>query len=583
MTEVHAAGQLTAALSSLYPDPLNPRRARAAESVKAMIASIGEKAERLRTPLLVRQNPKTAGWLVADGETRRLALEALAKAGAISADHRVPIAIIAAQTEAEIREAALSVNERRFGLHPVEQFEAIAACDAAGLSRKDIAARFSITERQVTQRLALGGLAPAIRDAWLEDEINDEAAEAFTLTTDQGEQVRVFAALKKRRSLHRWAIREALTGDVAQTRKLLKTVGVKAYEAAGGAVVRDLFAEGKDDAAGVSDFGLLQRLAGEAVDKKIEALKAEGFAWADRAEKHPGWRGYQKSPAKTKAEKAKSGAVVWVEYDGALQVSRGLVLAKAKKPAKKKPGDSDAAKELPFGLVRALSVARTKALQTAVARDIDLALRLLVATLDHRACADPWRGGASPSTLRHDGYRDWREDDDDAADDTSFEDRLAAVAALPREALLKRVAAHVAASVNMEMTNPHANKTNGAAAIDACDEVTINEALEKAFDAKGYFEKAGKGAALAAIAECEPRLGEQDLAALAKKKAGELAAIAADKATAQGWLPAPLRYARYCGPAAKPAAAPAAAKAAKAAKPAGNKAPAKTVQKKAKR
>lgn len=551
-----ARGPAALPLSALHPDPLNPRRARSDKALKAMIAAIGETGERLRTPLLVRADGK-GGWLVADGETRRLALLALEKLGNIAADHAVPVAVIEAASEAEIREAALSVNDRRFDLHPVEQVEAIANCDAAGMTTKEIAARLSLTEREVTQRRALGVLAPEIRDAWLEGALNDEAAAAFTLTDDQAQQVKVFAALKKSRRLHRWSIREALAGDTSEVRKLLKTVGVKAYEAAGGRVIRDLFAECKDDAAGVSDFGLLDRLAGEAVDRKIEALKAEGFAWADRAEKHPRYHGYDRAAAKTKAERAKCGAVVSVAYDGALTVTRGLVLPKAVKAAKKKSGAAAEAKALPFALVRALSVARTKALQQSVRTDTDLALRILVATLDWRAGAY-FRDIGSPSTLTHSGWRDPREDGDDDEDQRSFEDCFAATAGISRADLLEAMADHVARSINMEQTVPYNAVTDGAAVIDACDEIAINQALDEAFDAAGYFAKAGKTAAIAAIADCERSLDASAIAALEKKKGPELAAIAADKAKAQRWLPAPLRYARYAGP------APRAAKAAKA-------------------
>ena len=551
MSDAAVSPPLTAPLSSLRPDPFNPRRARSPAAIKAMAATIGDKGERLRAPLIVRSDGK-GGWLVADGETRRLALEERVKAKAIPADHPVRIEIIDARGEADVREAALALNFMRFDLHPVEAFEAVAACDAAGMTTKEIAARFGVTEKEINQRRALGQLAPAIRDAWLKGEIGEDEAQAFTLSADQEQQQKVFTTLKKARCLREWKIREALAGDSQAARKFLKMVGAKAYEAAGGRLIRDLFANSPDDAAGVSDFGLLQRLAGEAVDKKIEGLKAEGYAWAEEREKHPNLYNYKKIAAKSKADKAKCGAVVSVDHDGSIRVDRGYILPSGKKTAKKKAGAEGGTKALPFALVRALSVARTKALQRAVAADADLALRLLVATLDWRATA-PMRETGSPSTLTHGGYVDIEAR---CRERGFFEACFTATAGLSRADLLEAAAAHVARSINMERTVPYNPATDGAAVIDACDEIAINRALEEAFDAGGYFAKAGKAAALAALADCNPSLDAAALAAFARKKTPELAAIAADYAKAKGWLPKELRYARYCGPAAPEAAPP---------------------------
>ncbi len=553
MPDAAVSPPLTAPLSSLRPDPFNPRRARSPAAIKAMAATIGDKGERLRAPLIVRGDGN-GGWLVADGETRRLALEALAKAKAIPADHPVRIEIIDASGEAEVREAALALNFMRFDLHPVEAFEAVAACDAAGMTTKEIAARYGVAEKEIGQRRALGQLAPSIRDAWLKGEIGEDEAEAFTLSADQEQQQKVFTSLKKARCLRAWKIREALVGDSQAVRKYLKAVGYKAYEAAGGKLIRDLFSRSPDDAAGVSDFGLLQRLAGEAVAAKIEGLKAEGYAWAEAREKHPNLYNYKKIAAKSKADKAKCGAVVSVDHDGSLRVERGLILPAGKKTAKKKAGADGGTKALPFALVRALSVARTKALQKTVADDVDLALKLLVATLDWREAA---RYGAhgSPSTLTHNGWRGPAsiDDDDDDSGDASFEACFEAVRAWSsREALLNRLARHVAATINLEQTMPHQSRPDGAAVIDACNEGDINGALEDAFDAAGYFAKAGKAAAIAAILDCD---AGADRAALDRLKAPALATMAAEKAKASGWLPPALRFARYAGPEAKEKAA----------------------------
>lgn len=65
----------------------------------------------------------------------------------------------------------------------------------------------------------------------------------------------------------------------AATDPLAKFVGIPAYEAAGGVVVRDLF---EDAGSGyITDAELLQRLAVERLTERAQVFKTEGWAWTE--------------------------------------------------------------------------------------------------------------------------------------------------------------------------------------------------------------------------------------------------------------------------------------------------------------
>jgi ParB family chromosome partitioning protein len=72
-----------------------------------------------------------------------------------------------------------------------------------------------------------------------------------------------------------------LQGHVSARDRLAVFVGVEAYEAAGGAVIRDLFAE--DSGGYLSDVGLLERLARTKLETAADAARSEGWKWVEVA------------------------------------------------------------------------------------------------------------------------------------------------------------------------------------------------------------------------------------------------------------------------------------------------------------
>ncbi len=130
----------------------------------------------------------------------------------------------------------------------------------------------------------MGRLSPKIRAAYRKRELTLDVARAFCLTDDHGAQERLFKQVPKPIS-HAPSIRNALSGGRAPaTDRLARFVGLNAYEAAGGRVVRDLF---EDEVAFLEDGELLQRLAAERIEGMRESLASEGWSWVE-AQLHHG-------------------------------------------------------------------------------------------------------------------------------------------------------------------------------------------------------------------------------------------------------------------------------------------------------
>ena len=259
-------------LSRLALAPENVRKTPAdpvAEAeMKASIATHG-----LLENLVVRiDGPADAGaWAVVAGGRRLAAMKALAEDGTIDADHPVPCLVAA--DPAMAGELSLAENIVRIAMHPADQVIAFTKLADAGLSVGSIAARFGTAERLVEQRLRLGNVAPDLLDAYRADEIDLEVLKAFSVTPDHARQMAAWeqvAGQGYRPSA--WQVKRLLTDErIPGTSAVAKFVGVEAYEAGGGKVLRDLFSNDDDSAVWFDDPALLTDLAME----KLRAFKDE--------------------------------------------------------------------------------------------------------------------------------------------------------------------------------------------------------------------------------------------------------------------------------------------------------------------
>ena len=77
-------------------------------------------------------------------------------------------------------------------------------------------------------------------------------------------------------------IRRLLTeGAVRASDKRTQFVGIEAYEAAGGDVMRDLFQQ--DDGGWLQNPMLLYRLGAEKLEREADSVRSEGWNWAEVA------------------------------------------------------------------------------------------------------------------------------------------------------------------------------------------------------------------------------------------------------------------------------------------------------------
>ncbi len=271
------------ALHSLVPSPENvrktPAEGAAFAQLKASIAAHGL----LENLLVRRQAPDTdaaSHYEVVAGGRRLAALRALADEGAVAPDHPVPCHVVTDQDNAA--ELSLVENTVRAAMHPADQVEAFAKLAEAGGTVAAIAARFGVSERTVEQRLRLGNAAPELLDAYRAGDMGLQSLQAFCVTADAGHQLAVWEELKAQHyGPSVWQIRRLLTeGRMPATAALAQFVGVAAYEKAGGALTRDLFAEEDERGIWFDDPALLRKLALDRLETAAEELRTK-WSWAE--------------------------------------------------------------------------------------------------------------------------------------------------------------------------------------------------------------------------------------------------------------------------------------------------------------
>ena len=270
-------------LDRLERSPANVRRTEAGKSafaeLKASIAAHG-----LLENLVVRSiGPGEDGgehFAVIAGARRLAALNDLASEGNVPADHPVPCRVI--ENGAADGELSLAENVVRVAMHPADQVEAFGALALAGATVADIAARFGASERIVEQRLRLGHAAPELLDAYREDNIDLATLKAFTVTTDRARQLAVWEQVRDQGYRPSdWQIKRMLTEDrIPAGAALARYVGVDAYEAAGGAVLRDLFSDEYENGVWLEDPALLMQLALDRLQVAADEL-ATRWKWAE--------------------------------------------------------------------------------------------------------------------------------------------------------------------------------------------------------------------------------------------------------------------------------------------------------------
>ena len=209
------------------------------------------------------------------GGRRFRALELLVKQKRMNKTQPVPCVVrVAGLAE----EKSLAENVQREALHPLDQFRSFQTLRDKGLGEEDIAARFFVSPAVVKQRLKLASVSEKLLEIYAEDGMTLDQLMAFTVTSDHVRQEQVWKQLARSHIKEPYYIRRQLTeGAVRAADKRAQFVGVASYEAAGGAMMRDLFQH--DDGGWLQDPALLDRLVIEKLQAKAEALRVEGWKW----------------------------------------------------------------------------------------------------------------------------------------------------------------------------------------------------------------------------------------------------------------------------------------------------------------
>ncbi len=262
------------ALSKLVPSAANVRKVNSTAGIGELADSI--EAHGLIQNLTVRKAGKGQKFEVVAGARRLAALRLLAKEGRIAKDIDIPCNVLAAERDTEI---SLAENTQREAMHVVDEVLAYQRLVEDGLPADAIASRFGQSVVTVRQRLKLASLSPAILDEMRSDAITIEQARALAISDDHSAQE---AAWFGREGWSRSAgnLRAVLTDEhIRSSDRLACFIGIEAYEAAGGVVLRDLFSQ--DQATFLTNRRLVMELAAERLQAVADAVRPEGWAWAE--------------------------------------------------------------------------------------------------------------------------------------------------------------------------------------------------------------------------------------------------------------------------------------------------------------
>ena len=299
----------------------NVRRTKAGISIEDLAEDIARRSllQSLNVrPISDAEGQETGMFEVPAGGRRYRALELLVKQKRLAKTAPVPC-IVSDSTEI-IRRRGLArrkrASRRASSARPVS---GISDAARARSSEEDIAAIFFVSVNVVKQRLRLAAVSPTLLDVYADDGMSLEQLMAFSVTAEHTRQEQVWESVNKSGYDEPYQIRRLLTERaVRASDKRARFVGLAAYEAAGGSVLRDLFEE--DGGGWLEDVALLERLVADKLRTEAEIVAAEGWKWLDVAASFPyghdhGHRRLEGTPADLTSEEQASFDALQAEYD----------------------------------------------------------------------------------------------------------------------------------------------------------------------------------------------------------------------------------------------------------------------------
>lgn len=275
-------------LNKICISPENVRTVDAddAKDIAALAASIAHRGllQSLNVRPCIKNDKETGHYEIPAGGRRYRALKLLVAQKRIAADVLVPCVV---KTTGLAVDDSLAENTDRKELHPLDEFRAYEAMKAAGMSEAAIAAAHRVTATYVKQRLRLASASPNVLNAYAQDRIDIDQLIAFCIVDNHDRQDAVLASiLKHNQPGGPYYIKQLLTEDTIRLDDArAKFVGLKAYKAAGGTVLRDLF--DTSDSSYLANPDILTRL----LDTKFEAIRkhmiGQGWKWVTIAKSIP--------------------------------------------------------------------------------------------------------------------------------------------------------------------------------------------------------------------------------------------------------------------------------------------------------
>ena len=260
-------------LSQLARSPDNVRKTDVKQAVESLAASI--RVHGLLQNLQVRETAKDSYEVLA-GAQRLAALKLLVKRKVLENDTKIACNVIDGQ---DGREISLAENEVRTPMHPADQFEAFKALAEDGKEPEDIAARFGVTAAVVRQRLKLASVSPKLVKIYRGDQMKLDQLMAFTVSDDHAAQEEAWFNVSDYNRNPADIRRRLTAAHIPATAKRAGFVGIAAYEAAGGGVIRVLF--DRENEGYLTDAALLDRLGAEKIERDAEAIREEGWKWVE--------------------------------------------------------------------------------------------------------------------------------------------------------------------------------------------------------------------------------------------------------------------------------------------------------------
>ncbi|WP_165352856.1 ParB/RepB/Spo0J family partition protein [Loktanella sp. IMCC34160] len=255
--------------ADLFLSPLNPRTVVLDAEIETLAANIKEYGL-IQNLAGLREEDGKVGIVAGGRRFRALAL--------LQDDPRFQtVTVRIAPDEETARTWAASENHLREQPHPADEIREFGVMAQAGANVAAIGIAFGVSEAHVYRRLKLADLPAPVLDALKSNDISLNAAAAFTISTDAKLTLEVLEAIRGQ-SYSENRIKQMLKPDaIRDSDRRAVFVGKDAYEAAGGTLTTDLFA----DTTFFDDLALLEDLFAAKLSDVADAMKAAGWRWAE--------------------------------------------------------------------------------------------------------------------------------------------------------------------------------------------------------------------------------------------------------------------------------------------------------------